>query len=84
MWTPTTGQAMHPIFSRNSVYSKSCSKIKKRNSYTAAVVTTEMVDGYFFEIDYFIFNKSSRHVFAVGQLLHASVGMLLINAPHIQ
>ncbi|XP_052212666.1 uncharacterized protein LOC127831685 [Dreissena polymorpha] len=69
-----------------SVYSKLCSKVRKRNSYTWAVTSTadDLEDGSILEIEYFLVHKRTMQVFAVGKKLKTVGGVLPGNAPHIQ
>ena len=61
------------------IYSKSCTKVKKRNSYSVKMVEEDNS----MEIDYFLFHKLTEHVFAVGRRLLIVGPMLSNRMPHI-
>lgn len=62
------------------MYSKMCTKVKKRNSYCVKLIGDEE----FFEVEYFLYHKTSLHVFAVGRKLCIVGGVLNNRVPHIK
>ena len=69
-----------------TMYSKLCSKVKKRNSYTFTISSAvEDYDiGSMFETEYFLVHKETMHVFAVGKRLKGVGGVFPGNAVQIQ
>ena len=65
------------------MYSKLCSKVKKRNSYTVSV-SENVQDNRILEVHYFLINKETSQVFAVGKTLQHIGGVLQTNVPHLQ
>lgn len=66
------------------MYSKSCSRVKRRNSHTIQLTSTYGNGARAIEVDYYLVNKSTRHVFAVGRMLKAVHGILPNRVPHLQ
>lgn len=60
------------------MYSKLCTKVKKRNSY--CIRLTETND--FMEVEYYLYHVASNHVFAVGKCLRVVGGVLSDRVPH--
>ena len=67
----------------NIIYSKLCTKVKKRNSFTVTM-TGNLELGNIFEVHYFLEHQPSLHVFAVGKKVKTVGGVLPANALHIQ
>ena len=66
------------------MYSKSCSRVKRRNSYTIQLDRTLEDGARVIEVDYYIVNKTTKHVFAVGKKLKPVTGVLQNRVPHLQ
>ncbi|XP_076113737.1 uncharacterized protein LOC143082060 [Mytilus galloprovincialis] len=62
------------------MYSRLCTKVKKRNSYSIKLSGDEQ----YFEVEYFLCHKASLHVFAVGRKLVIVGGVLVSRVPHIK
>ncbi|XP_033759632.1 uncharacterized protein LOC117341881 [Pecten maximus] len=58
------------------LYSTSCSKVKKQNSYTVALESTTKDGEVGIEIEQFLLHKSSKQVFAVGKLMREMESVL--------
>ncbi|KAH3865690.1 hypothetical protein DPMN_028732 [Dreissena polymorpha] len=65
------------------VSSKSCTKVKKRNSHTVIVSETS-VNKRFLEVDFFLQNTETSTVLAVGRQLKVKEKLLQDNVPHLQ
>ena len=66
------------------MYSRSCSHVRRRNSYTVKLVKPLQVGTLAVEVDYYLVNKINRHVLAVGKRLKPVHGVLPNRVPHLQ
>ena len=66
------------------MYSKSCSRVRRRNSYTLQLAKPLQDGSLAIEVDYYLINIINRHVFAVGKRLKPVRGVLAKRVPHLQ
>ncbi|XP_052792460.1 uncharacterized protein LOC128226558 [Mya arenaria] len=71
------------VVNGKTIYSKSCMKVKSRNSYTVLVSDTSNSARYI-EIQYFIIETSTGKVYAIGKELAITSHVLQANAPHLK
>lgn len=65
-------------------YSKCCTRVKKRNSYTALLEVEASDMEKIISIDYFLVNKNTHRVFAVGQTMRVMGPVLHQLGSHVQ
>ncbi|KAK3107405.1 hypothetical protein FSP39_013796 [Pinctada imbricata] len=72
------------VYGQIILYSKNCTRVKKRNSYTIEIAQQHLDGSDIMQVDYFLMKKDTKQVVAVCTLLRMVRPVVRGRAPHCQ